>query len=381
MATIQTILNGDSGFDARNKINQNDTNLNNDKLETSLKGAANGLAELDATGKVPTSQLPVSAMEYKGTWDASTNTPTLADGVGNTGDVYNTSVAGTQDLGSGNITFNIGDWVIYNGSIWEKSSNTSEVQSVFSRTGAVTAQTGDYTGSQVTNVPSGGVAATDVQAAINELDLDKENSFTKNTAFNKDFGSIAGTVTEGNDARLSDARTCNNTFLDSATSRFNLGVGAVGDGVFQANSTTAAQQAMGVQIGVNVQAYNANYALTNQSNTWTITQTFNVITSLVYQTGQFVSFTLSSVEAGSTCFCSNVSPMTCTIPLNSTTSLPLGTTVALVQAGPGQLTVNPTGGVTLRSKNNNRKLAAQWSSAALQKIGTDEWLLVGDLVV
>jgi hypothetical protein len=320
-------------------------------------------------------------MEYKGTWDASTNTPTLADGVGNTGDVYNTSVAGTQDLGSGNITFNIGDWVIYNGSIWEKSSNTSEVQSVFSRTGAVTAQTGDYTGSQVTNVPSGGVAATDVQAAINELDLDKENSFTKNTAFNKDFGSIAGTVTEGNDARLSDARTCNNTFLDSATSRFNLGVGAVGDGVFQANSTTAAQQAMGVQIGVNVQAYNANYALTNQSNTWTITQTFNVITSLVYQTGQFVSFTLSSVEAGSTCFCSNVSPMTCTIPLNSTTSLPLGTTVALVQAGPGQLTVNPTGGVTLRSKNNNRKLAAQWSSAALQKIGTDEWLLVGDLVV
>ena len=141
MATIQSILNGDSGFDARNKINQNDTNLNNDKLETSLKGAANGLAELDATGKVPASQLSVSAMEYKGTWDASTNTPTLADGVGNTGDVYNTSVAGTQDLGSGNITFNIGDWVIYNGLVWEKSSNTSEVQSVFRRTGAVTAQT------------------------------------------------------------------------------------------------------------------------------------------------------------------------------------------------------------------------------------------------
>lgn len=34
----------------------------------------------------------------------------------------------------------------------------------------------------------------------------KEDAFTKNTAFNKNFGTTAGTVTEGNDSRLSDAR-------------------------------------------------------------------------------------------------------------------------------------------------------------------------------
>ena len=34
-----------------------------------------------------------------------------------------------------------------------------------------------------------------------------EPAFTKNTAFNKNFGSATGTVCEGNDARLSDART------------------------------------------------------------------------------------------------------------------------------------------------------------------------------
>ena len=34
-----------------------------------------------------------------------------------------------------------------------------------------------------------------------------ESAFTKNTAFNKNFGNSAGTVTEGNDSRLSDART------------------------------------------------------------------------------------------------------------------------------------------------------------------------------
>jgi len=38
-------------------------------------------------------------------------------------------------------------------------------------------------------------------------DIGAEPAFTKNTAFNKNFGSAAGTVTQGNDSRLSDART------------------------------------------------------------------------------------------------------------------------------------------------------------------------------
>ena len=42
-----------------------------------------------------------------------------------------------------------------------------------------------------------------LQAALNE----KEYVFSKNTAFNKDFGTTSGTVCEGNDSRLSDART------------------------------------------------------------------------------------------------------------------------------------------------------------------------------
>jgi hypothetical protein len=36
-----------------------------------------------------------------------------------------------------------------------------------------------------------------------------EPSFTKKTAFNKDFGTAEGTVCEGNDSRLSDSRTPN----------------------------------------------------------------------------------------------------------------------------------------------------------------------------
>ena len=41
-----------------------------------------------------------------------------------------------------------------------------------------------------------------LQAALNE----KEYMFSKNTAFNKNFGTTLGTVCQGNDSRLSDAR-------------------------------------------------------------------------------------------------------------------------------------------------------------------------------
>lgn len=50
----------------------------------------------------------------------------------------------------------------------------SAVSSVFGRTGAVVAATSDYDASQVDFTPAGGIAATDVQAAIAELDSEKQ---------------------------------------------------------------------------------------------------------------------------------------------------------------------------------------------------------------
>lgn len=52
-----------------------------------------------------------------------------------------------------------------------------------------------------------------------------EPVFSKNTAFNKNFGSSSDTVCQGNDSRLSNSRRCNNTFDNASTSRSNLGLG------------------------------------------------------------------------------------------------------------------------------------------------------------
>lgn len=109
------------------------------------KAIANGVATLDSGGKIPAAQLPNSVMDYLGTWNASTNTPTLADGVGSAGDVYVVSVAGTQNLGSGSITFAQGDWVIYSGTVWQKSINSNAVASVNGLTGAVVLTQGNLT--------------------------------------------------------------------------------------------------------------------------------------------------------------------------------------------------------------------------------------------
>jgi hypothetical protein len=51
------------------------------------------------------------------------------------------------------------------------------------------------------------ISSTSNPHSVTVGQIGAEPAFTKNTAFNKDFGSTAGTVTEGNDPRLSDART------------------------------------------------------------------------------------------------------------------------------------------------------------------------------
>jgi hypothetical protein len=109
---------------------------------------ANGVPRLDVNGKILVSQLPNSVMEYKGVWNAATNTPTLVNGTGNQGDVYLCNVAGTVNFGAGPIAFFVGDQVIYSGSIWQRASGaTGTVTSV-----AVT-ESGDslnITGSPIT---------------------------------------------------------------------------------------------------------------------------------------------------------------------------------------------------------------------------------------
>lgn len=82
-------------------------------IPTSEKGVADGVATLDNTGLVPFSQLPFSSpLDYHGTWNADTNTPTLTAGSGTLGDMYIVNVSGTKSIGEGSILYAAGDVIV-----------------------------------------------------------------------------------------------------------------------------------------------------------------------------------------------------------------------------------------------------------------------------
>ncbi len=68
----------------------------------------------------------LGALNYKGTWNASSNTPTLADGTGAKGDYYVVSTAGTQTFGGVQLFFGLGDWIAYNGAVWQRVEGGSD---------------------------------------------------------------------------------------------------------------------------------------------------------------------------------------------------------------------------------------------------------------
>ena len=68
----------------------------------------------------------IGAINYKGTWDAQTNNPTLTSSVGTKGDYYVVSVAGNTNL-NGITDWQISDWAIFNGSVWQKVDNSEVV--------------------------------------------------------------------------------------------------------------------------------------------------------------------------------------------------------------------------------------------------------------
>jgi len=129
-------------------------------IPSTEKGVANGVATLDSGGTVPLSQLPpLGDLNYQGAWNASTNTPTLTSSVGTKGYYYVVSVAGTTNL-NGITDWQIGDWAVFNGSVWQKIDNTDAVTSVNGYTGTVV-----LTAADVGAVPyTGATTAVDLNA-------------------------------------------------------------------------------------------------------------------------------------------------------------------------------------------------------------------------
>jgi len=89
--------------------------------------------------------------------------------------------------------------------------------------------------------------------------------------------------------------------------------------------------------------------------------------------------TLALTDNGGYIVTSSGSAVTITVPPNSSVAFPTGAEIVVFQSGAGQVDFVAGSGVTIRSKDSNLKISAQYAAATLKKVATDEWHLLGDL--
>jgi len=196
-------------------------------------------------------------VNYEGTWNASTNTPTLASSVGTKGDYYVVSVTGTTNL-NGVTAWTQGDWAIFNGSAWEKVDNTDLVTSVAGRTGAITLTTADVSGlGTISTQASSNVSITGGSiTGITDLAVaDGGTGASTASGARTNLGLVIGTdvlAPNGSAASLTSFPTFNQNTTGTASNV--TGTVAVLNGGTGATTTSGARTNLGLVIGTDVLA-------------------------------------------------------------------------------------------------------------------------------
>lgn len=345
---------------------------------------------------------PIGAgTEYYGSWDASTNTPQLEDGVGQSGNFYLVSVGGTIDLGSGSITFTSGDTVIYNGAIWQKIEGgvgyTPENISNKSTSGSL--------GASDTLYPSQSAVKTYVDAKVSDSITDGVTTIAPSqnvvydslsTKLNLSGGTMTGAINGSTFVVVPSSSTCD---IGSATSN-NIAISGTST-ITQFGTAPEGSIRKCRATGSFLITYNGTSLITkNGKNIMTkVDDCFTMISlgsgnwimsdystsdgrvlagPINAQTGTTYTFSLSDI--GQTVTLNNASSITATIPTNASVAFPIGASIDILQIGAGKVTFSPAGGVTVGSLNSVYGLAGQYTGATLKKIATDTWVLVGALV-
>ena len=196
----------------------------------------------------------LTSLNYRGAWNASTNTPALASGVGTTGDVYIVSVAGTTTI-DGVSNWGIGDWLIFNGTTWQRIEGGANGNFVELTSSSTTILNG-------TTIPASKtlLVSTDIGSTVQAYDANTLKS-----------GDIGVTV-QGYDA--------NTAKYNAATSNFTGTLQQGGSNVLKATDIGSSVQAYDVDLA-DIAALTPmdGYVLRFNGGTgkWQAVETFNLI--------------------------------------------------------------------------------------------------------
>lgn len=179
---------------------------------------------------------------FQTTWNASTNTPTLTSSVGTKGYYYIVDVAGSTNL-DGITDWKVGDWTIYDGTVWRKVDNTDAVSSVNGFTGAVSLTTSNITEGTNLYYTEGRVSAN-IDVAANTAA--RHNAVT--------LGTTNGLSLSGQQISLGLSSTSTTGALSSTDWNTFNGKQAIGATHFVGTTSIANNRASGAQTltGVNI---------------------------------------------------------------------------------------------------------------------------------
>ena len=197
------------------------------KIDSTLIGASPGVAPIGTDGFIPQQFIKTSVVNYVGTWDAATNTPTLADNTGIAKQAYIVSVGATRNLGSGNIVFATSDVVIHNGSIWQKYAAAAVgVTSVNGKTGVVILTTADIPASTdknyVTDIQKQGLDAAPTPPSTSNPFVTKNDLNTSALVTQNGWNANTNTPTLSN-----GTGTVNQAYICTTAGSTNFGAGAI----------------------------------------------------------------------------------------------------------------------------------------------------------
>jgi hypothetical protein len=311
----------------------------------SQKGVATGVATLGIDGRLTTEQIPSSlsgAITFQGGWNANTNTPTLSNGTGVTGQQYIVIVGGDRNLGAGNVVYAPGDTITYGANVWNYVQGTSPISSV---SGNLHMQVGPTTGAVVI-----GINATPNATASTVVSRDSSGNFQANTitallAGQATSAITAATVTAGSQTAITAVGTLTslavtgNATAGNVTATTGTIIAAVGQFTNINNSIATLQ----TQVYANANV--AAYLLTNTGNI-TAGNISDGVGSLrsIPQNSKNTGYTLQSTDNGQMI---NITTGNVTIPAGVFNS-PFGQTVSIYNNQNSSNAVVQGSGVTLR---------------------------------
>lgn len=104
----------------------------------------------------------------------------------------------------------------------------------------------------------------------------------------------------------------------------------------------------------------------------------SAVVAINNQTG--TTYTYTTADPGRVVRANNAAAITHTLPTNASAAIAVGASIAVRQVGAGQVTISPSGGVTLNVPTGYQaKTGRLGSTLMLHKVAADEWDLTGDL--